>query len=175
MMYIPPDLFQQHDHVVLSVHTPDVIYPHNFVHGNITSIIPRHTRYHLVACMGNNAISVWLQSPVGGPVPLKTASLRHMKTQLRELRYFSGVTKFFCQFREWGWHVHQMGDEILPQLVYELFLVCNADTFTQVWKLICSDGFLFRLSSQKGKGQNESNCIDSVVNMHFSNLYQNLA
>ena len=58
MMYIPPDLFQLHDHVVLSVHTPDVIYPHNFVHSNITSIIPRHTWYHLVACMGNNAISV---------------------------------------------------------------------------------------------------------------------
>lgn len=67
--------------------------------------------------MGNSTISVWLQSAVGGPEPLQMASLRHMKTQLRELRYFSGVTQSLCQLREWGQRVHQMGDGILTQPV----------------------------------------------------------
>ena len=54
---------------------------------------------------------------MGDPEPLQMASLRHMKIQLRELRYFLGVTQILCQLREWGQCVHQMGGGILTQLV----------------------------------------------------------
>ena len=110
---LPPDLFQLQDHVVWSVHTPDAV---------ILSIQWRqhyhHTQaYHFAACMGNNIISVWLQSAVGGPELLQMASLTHMKTQQRELRYFSGVNQSLCQLGEWWQHVQQMEGGILTQLV----------------------------------------------------------
>ena len=67
--------------------------------------------------MCNSAISVWLQSAVGSPDPLPMVSLRHMKTQLRELRFFSGVTQSLCKLREWEQCVHQMGGGVLTQLL----------------------------------------------------------